>query len=121
MLTEPLLVQTGQSLLSREHWGILCLTLQVVFSAIGTSALKWASVHASLSALCVGYVLHMSALALYPLALSYLPMRTVVVVWTAVANTNAVIAGQMLFGEVVTSQRLAGCVLNVVGVVLTVL
>ena len=100
------------------YFGIAVMMTVILFSAVGMLFLKSAEIYRSVFYLCVGYAFEFVAFFLYPLALHYMPMRTVVVCWSAASNMTAYIGGMILFGDNHSSQAMVGCALNVLGVAL---
>ena len=100
------------------YFGIAVMMIVILFSAVGMLFLKSAEVYHSVFYLCAGYVFEFVAFFLYPLALHYIPMRIVVVCWSAASNVTAYIGGMLLFGDAHSSKAMVGCALNVLGVAL---
>lgn len=121
MLKEPLLTNEPSPpfWISRESLGIVCLIVQTGLAASGTTCLKWFNAYGGFVSLCMGYLLQVLALILYPVTLSFLPLRVVIVGWTAVANANAVLSGSLLFGEALNRWNVLGCGMSVCSILLT--
>lgn len=115
-LTSPLLPDAA---LPHPAWyGGAALTVVVVLSSTGMLLLKTAEVHRSVAHLGAGYVFEFLAFFLYPIALHFLPMRTVTVCWSASSNVTAYVGGMLLFHEPHNTRALLGCLLNMAGVVI---
>ena len=99
----------------------LSLPLCLVSSATGALLLKHGQATATVWALVLGYALEGCAFLLYPVAMQAFSLRFLMVCWSASSIINAVFGGYVFFHEEPNVYAVVGCVLVIVGVVISTL
>ena len=87
-------------------------------SGAGMVALKYSQMYDRVDCMVLGYILEAVAFGIYPFCLKVLSLRLVVVSWSATSNIVAFSSSILLFHDPFSWLACAGCMCNILGVVL---